>query len=68
MTVLIIGLCMTAGGIAGGLHLLFSGFGEGGPGWLHAIAAGLSYLLIPGLIVALIGLGMWLAHPHVIHF
>lgn len=68
MTVLIIGLCMTAGGIAGGLHLLFTVDTGWGPGWLRALSTLAMYLLIPGLIVALIGLGMWLAHPHVIHF
>ena len=65
--VLIIGACIIAAGIAGGLHLLFT-MDTGGPGWLRALATIGVYMLAPGVVVFLIGLGMWLGHPHVIHY
>jgi len=58
---------MLACGIAGGLYALFT-MDSGGIGWLRAVAVGGVYLLAPGVVVFLIGLGIWLGHPHTIHF
>jgi hypothetical protein len=64
--VLIIGACLIVLGIIGGLTALFRM--DTGPDWLTSIAMGMAYLLIPGIVVFLIGLGMWLSHPHTMHF
>ena len=43
-------------------------YDDGGPDWLFKAAALSTWLMPPGLGTFLVGLGLWLAQPHIWRF
>jgi hypothetical protein len=64
--VLLIGACLLAAGIIGALTVVFTF--DSGPDWLSLTGIFATWLLIPGIILTLVGLGMFLGHPHIWRF
>lgn len=63
--VFLIGVGLLVTGVIGAV--IAFGTMDSGPEWLSAIAGLASWLTVPGIILTLVGLGIWLGHPHVIH-